>query len=476
MLPQALCSLLLLSAAQAASVQALYKRLAGLWTNSDEQHVLSLPSPNSRVETKHFNPFLDSRLPSRPTGFVAFGDSYSAGIGTFIEGKENECRQGQGAYPFLINADIIESQGGANDTQSLQWLSCTGSVTEDVLSGGDSSQIDTFNLTYGAPNNRPDFATLSIGGNDLGFFDVMNACVFRFYSFYSGTCETALAASDVQINSPLFEYRLGLILTEILNKVHWEKRPGFIITVTGYTRFFNADTEPCNNESLGIWWGGPKLKKEVRQRMNTLVLSVNEKLRKTVNNFNKGFASPRVFFVDYDADFDGHRFCEPGVTEPDYNRTDTWFFLPGGADNAPGSEPHGPGVPPNFTDPSDPKNPPTSFRAETLSPFSPLVDPNSCLPRAQKSGDWGELAVCYMAMAKQKDPTLRLARDDFSAQNSMWYVPTYYGKTFHPVRSKLPFHRVVHVHFMTNNHLQRTLGHRVVRDKVYEVWKSEGFV
>jgi hypothetical protein len=49
-----------------------------------------------------------------------------------------------------------------------------------------------------------------------------------------------------------------------------------------------------------------------------------------------------------------------------------------------------------------------------------------------------------MAMAKHRDPTLR------PAGGGMWYVPTYYGKTFHP----------------------RTLGHETIRDKIYKTWRK----
>ncbi len=169
-------------------------------------------------------------------------------------------------------------------------------------------------------------ATLSIGGNDLGFFDVMNACIFRFYSFYSGTCEAALAKAELAIESPDFEHRLFIVLLQILDKAHWEKRPGFSITVTGYARFFDADTALCDDCSMGVWWSGPKLTRAIRNEMNALVLAVNIKLRRTVEAVNARFTRPRVFFVTYDDEFEGHRFCEKNVTEPDYTRDDTWFF------------------------------------------------------------------------------------------------------------------------------------------------------
>lgn len=317
---------------------------------------------------------------------------------------------------MLVQSDLNRNHGGHEPT--FQFLSCTGSTVNDMLAGAEHSQIDEFNTTATA-----DFALLSIGGNDLGFFEIMNSCIFRFYSFYSGTCESALQRADEHMASTQFEDRLRLVIMEILDRVQWEKRPWFTITVTGYARFFNADTDECDDYSLGMWWRGPKLKRELRQRMNDMVLAVNAKIRKSVDAINAAFAEPRVLFVDYDDAFEGHRFCEPSVVEPDYLRNETWFFLVGGLDNAP----------PQMGEPM--------INDALLPADSPLVDPHNCIGPAQKSGDWGEMALCMMAMAADKDPMLRTADGEVTAQNSMWYVPTYYGKTFHPVR-------IIHLYYL----------------------------
>lgn len=380
-------------------------------------------------------------------GFVALGDSYSAGIGTGLDDKElpseGDCRHGVHAYAELIHRDLNNATG---QNTTFQWLSCTGAVTADILSGDGAKaregQVDLLNASLPL-----DFATLSVGGNDMGFFDVMNACIFRFYSFYSGTCEAALEAADAAVKSSVFEQRLGVILHEVLDKVSWEKRPRFSITVTGYARFFDANTTECDDMSLGVWYGGPKLSQDIRRRMNELVDAANAKLRRTVDQVEGQFRGPRprVMFVDYDDLFEGHRFCEPGVLEPAYNRTDSWFFLVGGPDNARNET----------TWPNGTNGDPESLRYQrekVLSPLSPLVDPHTCMSRAQERGDWGELALCYMAMAKNRDPSLRSAYDGVTAQNGMWWVPTYYGKTFHP----------------------RTLGHEAIRDRIYQVWEEHG--
>ncbi|KAM7205006.1 hypothetical protein V8F33_001247 [Rhypophila sp. PSN 637] len=582
-------------------------------------------------------------------GLVAFGDSYSAGIGTTIPPgtEENSCRQGNGAYPYLIYSDFLAAQHrhhnpnhirNENDTTEggepiLQWLSCTGSRTNDVLAapGGNNdtasdSQIDMFNFTF--PSSPPSygvkFATLSIGGNDVGFFDVINACVFRFYAFYSGTCEETLTRTEKLISAALgwrstssfgflssslselkeryengdmsrqkrsgeeeddsdkkidqeaqlLVHKIRLILLEILDKVHWERNPEFRVIMTGYARFFNAETVQCDEVSLGVWsWGdgttvgtatggndrqsgnvgngneehdgstiangdvknrggrppkahyniqemrprrkgkatkgtwsssslltSPKLTRETRKRMNHLVSGVNLLLEDIAGDVNARFGytdtgsrkkRKKVIFINYDHLFEGHRFCEEGVTEPDFNRTETWFFLPGGGDNLPnnktatssGTFSHRQQRGESQQYEGERQQRQVFLQGEELH----LVDPKTCLERITSSkgkeplpgGDWGEQALCYMAMVKAKNPHLMLdprfttvlskktrtennreparnSEDDRESlhplnRGSMWYVPTYYGKTFHP----------------------RSSGHRVIRDRIYQVWGEE---
>jgi hypothetical protein len=101
-----------------------------------------------------------------------------------VEGQEDDCRQGLHAHPVLIKTDLSRDQGP--NATTFQWLSCTGATTANLLSGGEDSQMDALNVSAPTPGaDGPDFALLSVGGNDLGFFDVINACIFRFYSFYS---------------------------------------------------------------------------------------------------------------------------------------------------------------------------------------------------------------------------------------------------------------------------------------------------
>ncbi|KKY18954.1 putative esterase family protein [Phaeomoniella chlamydospora] len=62
------------------------------------------------------------------------------------------------------------------------------------------------------------------------------------------------------------------------------------------------------------------------------------------------------------------------------------------------------------------------------------VDPDTCLDEAKASGDWGRLAVCYMARAKRDNPELEPEpRDDPEAQDlGSWITPNQLARIFHP--------------------------------------------
>lgn len=462
----------------------------------------------------------DSGLRWASKGFASLGDSYSAGIGTHLDGgKEESCRLGFGAYPALLHIDLgiddavtligNDKKGKkgkkgdgdhGNDTNitAFQWLSCTGATTADVLGSPASSSSDVSSSSSTGQINALltdpataalDFITLSIGGNDLGFFDVINACVFRFYGYYSGTCEAALRASELLLaeddrstDPASFSARLTVILLQLLERVRWEKHPQFRIVVTGYARFFNAETDLCDRASMSVWWhygnstGVPDsnatdttyLTKGLRRRMNGLVAGTNRKLKTIVDSVNARYGNtPHVLFVDYDAGFEGHRFCEPEVVEPDYTRDATWFFLVGGTDNdiegAPGDDE------PGKDKDKKGKGKKDALFTPTVDPDSYLIDPLRCREPADARGDWGERALCDMVQVQAADPGLLPAIGSLQAgdpneeisvygngrlvspESSMWYVPTYYGKTFHPVSlPSSPFLLVCLLTLLTN--------------------------
>ena len=169
------------------------------------------------------------RLPIQK-GYVAFGDSYAAGIGTGTT-EGGGCRQGENSYPKQLAALA------ANDID-FQNLPCSGAVVGDVLQGGEKSQIDS----WINPQNA-DIATLSIGGNDVGFFDILDACVLRVEQAFAGECDPAVNSAYDKINGFNLFHDIASTLRQIIDK---SGRADFKFYQTGYPAFSNVDTGSCD--------------------------------------------------------------------------------------------------------------------------------------------------------------------------------------------------------------------------------------
>lgn len=133
---------------------------------------------------------LTAREGRLPTRYVALGDSFSSGEGNppFIQGTDtssflgfgstNQCHRSDAAYGPLIQTDLkIQSS-------DFVFQACSGAVMADFvasLPGGSGQWTDGAQLDAIAPANQPSdstgLVTLSVGGNDVGFPFVMNACV-----------------------------------------------------------------------------------------------------------------------------------------------------------------------------------------------------------------------------------------------------------------------------------------------------------
>lgn len=88
------------------------------------------------------------------TAYVALGDSFSAGTGT--RASTGDCYRSPYGYPALIAA----AQG-----LDLDYQACSGATTADVL-----------NHQVGALTPETGLVTMTIGGNDVGFADVITEC------------------------------------------------------------------------------------------------------------------------------------------------------------------------------------------------------------------------------------------------------------------------------------------------------------
>ncbi|MXM63535.1 lipase [Streptomyces sp. HUCO-GS316] len=147
-------------------------------------------------------------------GYVALGDSYSSGLGagSYI-GSSGDCKRSTKAYPYLWAA--------AHSPSSFAFTACSGARTGDVLSG-----------QLGPLNSATAFVSISIGGNDAGFSDVMTTCVLQSNS----SCLSRIATAKAYVDSTL-PGKLDSVYSAIRAKA-----PSARVVVLGYPRFYKLGT------------------------------------------------------------------------------------------------------------------------------------------------------------------------------------------------------------------------------------------
>ncbi|MCZ7418056.1 MULTISPECIES: SGNH/GDSL hydrolase family protein [unclassified Micromonospora] len=145
-----------------------------------------------------------------PIHYVALGDSYSSGVGAGPYDLST-CLRSQKSYAPLWAA--------ANNVASFRFPACGGAKTADVL----DDQLGSLSATT-------TMVTITIGGNDAGFADVMTDC--RFGS--TSTCTNAVNAAKAFATGTL-PARLDSTYAAIR-----QRAPNARLIVLGYPRLFET--------------------------------------------------------------------------------------------------------------------------------------------------------------------------------------------------------------------------------------------
>ncbi|MET9887250.1 SGNH/GDSL hydrolase family protein [Streptomyces sp. NPDC006430] len=146
-------------------------------------------------------------------GYVALGDSYSSGVGAGnYDSGSGDCKRTSRAYPALWAA--------AHSPQTFSFVACSGARTGDVLSG-----------QLGPLNSGTDLVSITIGGNDAGFSDVMTTCVLQSES----TCVNRVNQAKAYVDSTLPGQ-----LDQVYDAIHG-RAPGAHVVVIGYPRFYKLN-------------------------------------------------------------------------------------------------------------------------------------------------------------------------------------------------------------------------------------------
>ncbi|MCD7441817.1 SGNH/GDSL hydrolase family protein [Streptomyces lincolnensis] len=197
-----------------------------------------------------------------PGGYVALGDSYSSGVGagSYLSAS-GDCKRSTKAYPYLWAA--------ANSPSSFDFTACSGARTGDVLAG----QLAPLSASTA-------LVSITVGGNDAGFADVMTTCVLQSDSSCLSRINTARAYVDSTLPG-----KLDSVYSAIRSKA-----PNARVVVLGYPRFYKLGTTCVG------------LSETKRKAINDAADYLDTAIAKRAANH--GFA-----FGDVRPPFTGHELC-----------------------------------------------------------------------------------------------------------------------------------------------------------------------
>jgi len=174
--------------------------------------------------------------------YVALGDSYSSGVGTRVFYEESgECDRSPDAYGPKI---------AAADGYTLSFQACSGAKTTEV----DEKQLGTLSASTS-------LVTITIGGNDAGFSNVIINCALYYF-----TCGSAISESEEFVKKKL------PALLETTYKDIRAKATTAKVVVLGYPKLFTKEGKTCNVNFLTsgnekkINEGAELLDKVIRER------------------------------------------------------------------------------------------------------------------------------------------------------------------------------------------------------------------
>lgn len=273
----------------------------------------------------HLSPYGLGELGRRDAGgipeWTAMGDSYASGVGAGPQPPEdtNRCFRFPYAYPVVMQAEFIPAPSTFNN------VACSGNTFTQIKEKEllDAPEDDGNYGRRPAWGKAPEFVTITMGGNDIGILNLVCTCILSF-KLWGKDCEGVIQNSHDTINSQKFKDELNGLIKAVVDKGRGTSvGERFKVFVVGYAQFFNQETTQCNDVSFEAYWNplpSQKLTVERRTAMNKLALALNQALSDAVD----GFKDKGVYWIDYDKDFDGHRFCDR--EEPNPNDPETYFF------------------------------------------------------------------------------------------------------------------------------------------------------
>src|SRR5580704_19350688 len=171
--------------------------------------------------------------------YVALGDSYSSGVGTRVFYEESgECDRSPDAFGPKI---------AAAKSYTLSFQACSGAKTTEV----NEKQLGTLSASTS-------LVTITIGGNDAGFSNVIINCALYYF-----TCGSAISEADEFIKN-----KLPGLLETTYKDIHTKATTAKVV-VLGYPKLFTKEGTTCNVNFLTS--GNEKKMNESGEKLDAVV-------------------------------------------------------------------------------------------------------------------------------------------------------------------------------------------------------------
>jgi lysophospholipase L1-like esterase len=199
--------------------------------------------------------------------YVALGDSYSSGVGAGnYYSSSGSCDRSANAYSVRWAT--------ANDPASYLSVACSGATTSTVI----SSQLSALSAST-------TLVSITIGGNDVGFTNVMETCVV----FSTSTCVSAIGTAEGEMTADL-PGEMNNVLSAIAAHA-----PNARVVVLDYPQLYDlAKSSSC----IG-------LSKTDRTDLNQAAGELDSQIQAAAGRHNDVFADVRSQFA-------GHQICDSG--------------------------------------------------------------------------------------------------------------------------------------------------------------------
>lgn len=200
-------------------------------------------------------------------GYVALGDSYSSGVGAgdYIS-SSGSCDRSPNAYSALYN--------NAHHPSSYVSVACSGATTTDV----NANQLSALSASTG-------LVSITIGGNDVGFANIMETCVLE------GTDECVAAVNAAESKA---QNQLPGLLNTTYNGIR-SHAPNAKVVVLDYPVFYDLSASFC----IG-------LSDESRTKIDEGINLADGIIKTAATSHGFSFADVRSQFV-------GHQLCSGGT-------------------------------------------------------------------------------------------------------------------------------------------------------------------